>query len=259
MMACLMQAREMVTAGSREIVLTGVNVGDYRGASEERLFDLLRALARIDGLERLRISSIEPNLLTDEIIGLVSSHPRLCRHFHVPLQSGSESVLRRMRRRYTARTYRELIERIVTRIPDCGIGVDVIVGFPGETEAEFDETYRFLQELPVSYLHVFTYSEREGTPAAVAGRPVDGRVRQERNTMLRVLSQKKRHAFYASHLGKEQTVLTESGLDGTFRLGFTDNYVRVGISGVEENRLVRARITGVGEDRCSAEPVGEAA
>ena len=255
---CVGQARTMIAAGSKEIVLTGVNLGDYRGKTGERLVDLLRALVDIAGLERLRISSIEPNLLSDEIINLVASDPRICRHLHIPLQSGSESVLRRMRRRYTVGDYRQLQERLVARIPDCGIGVDVIVGFPGETDEEFDETYRLLHELPVSYLHVFTYSERAHTAAAAAGRAVPPQVGRKRNAMLRMLSQKKRHAFYRAHLGKERTALTESTTDGTLRLGLTDNYIRVGIPGVEENTLLRIRITDVGEDRCRAEAVGEA-
>ena len=156
------QARDMVETGSREIVLTGVNVGDYRGDSGERLFDLLRALARIDGLERLRISSIEPNLLTDEIIGLVAAAIRGSAGTSISrFRAGARAYCGACGVGTRQRRYRKLIERIVTRIPDCGIGVDVIVGFPGETEEEFDETYRFLRDLPVSYLHVFTYSERE--------------------------------------------------------------------------------------------------
>jgi len=255
---CLAQARDMVDSGSREIVLTGVNVGDYRSGETERLVDLLRALVRLDGLERLRLSSIEPNLLSDEILDLVASESRFCRHFHIPLQSGSDGVLRRMRRRYTAAAYRELLERIAARMPDCALGVDVIVGFPGETDGEFNETYRLLQDLPLSYLHVFTYSEREHTAAVSTGPPVDPRLRQERNAMLRILGQKKRHAFYRGHLGTERTVLTESTIDGRLRLGFTDNYIRVGIPEVEENRMIRVRITEVGEDHCRAEAVGEA-
>lgn len=252
---CVTQARAMVEAGSREIVLTGVNVGDYRTAAREHLEDLLRALLRVNGLERLRISSIEPNLLSDEIVDLVASNPVLCRHFHIPLQSGSDTVLRRMRRRYTTAAYRNLIERIVSRMPDCGIGIDVIVGFPGETDREFEETYRLLHELPASYLHVFSYSEREHTPAASAAPPVDPRVRQERSARLRILSEKMRLAFYRANLHAERTILTESNTDGNLRLGFTENYIRVGVPDVEENRLVRVRITGVGKSRCSAEPV----
>jgi threonylcarbamoyladenosine tRNA methylthiotransferase MtaB len=249
----------MVRAGSREIVLTGVNVGDYRTPAGERLGDLLPRLLEIDGLERLRLSSIEPNLLTEEIIELAASHPAFCRHFHIPLQSGSDAVLRRMRRRYTTGDYRALLERVVRRIPDCGIGIDVIVGFPGETDQEFQETYRLLHELPASYLHVFTYSERDHTPAAASGRPVEPRIRQERNAMLRMLGDKKRRAFYRANLGSERTVLTESGIEGRLRLGFTDNYIRVGVPDVEENRILRVRITDADGDRCTAEVLGELA
>ncbi|MGB2959626.1 MAG: radical SAM protein, partial [Bacteroidota bacterium] len=210
------------------------------------------AMVRVDGLLRLRISSIEPNLLTDELIEFVASSEVVCRHFHVPLQSGHDDVLRRMRRRYTAGAYTGTIARIRERIPGCGIGVDVIVGFPGETDAQFEETYRFLNELPVSYLHVFTYSERPNTPASEAPFQVEPRVRQERNRRLRILSQKKRHAFYESMVGTVLPVLTESDVDGTLRTGLADNYVRVGVpaAGLGENEIRDVRVVSVERDLC---------
>jgi len=249
---CLTQARRLVDMGHKEVVLTGVNVGDYGRKSDQDLLELVRAMVRVEGLRRLRISSIEPNLLTDELIEFAASSEVVCRHFHVPLQSGHDDVLRRMRRRYTAGAYARTIARISERIPECGIGVDVITGFPGETDAQFEETYRFLNELPVSYLHVFTYSERPNTPASEAALQVEPRVRQERNRRLRILSQKKRHAFYESMVGAVLPVLTESDLEGTLRTGLADNYVRVGVpaAGLGENEIRDVRIVSVERDLC---------
>jgi threonylcarbamoyladenosine tRNA methylthiotransferase MtaB len=226
---CLSQARHLVETGHKEVVLTGVNVGDYGRKLDQDLLTLVREMVRLEGLHRLRISSIEPNLLTDELIDCVASSRVLCRHFHIPLQSGQDDVLRRMRRRYTTRAYAGRIARIRERIPGAGIGVDVIVGFPGETDAEFEETYRFLNELPVSYLHVFTYSERPNTPASREAHRVEPPVRQERNRRLRILSQKKRHAFYHSMVGSVLSVLTESDVRDGLRIGLADNYLRVGV------------------------------
>jgi threonylcarbamoyladenosine tRNA methylthiotransferase MtaB len=236
-----------VRQGFQEIVLTGVNVGDYGRKSGTRLLDLLHAISGIAGLARLRISSIEPNLLTNDIITFVAEHPVMCKHFHIPLQSGSDTVLRAMRRRYTTETYAALIGKIREQVPDCGIGVDVIVGFPGETDEQFEETYRFLNELPVSYLHVFTYSERPNTPAASYADPVPPAKRSKRNEMLRILSVKKREAFYRTMIGRRVTVLTETDVEGDRRFGFTDNYVRVAVpmNGVEDNVLVKALVEDV--------------
>jgi threonylcarbamoyladenosine tRNA methylthiotransferase MtaB len=209
-------------------------------------------MVRLEGLHRLRISSIEPNLLTDELIDFAASSPVLCRHFHIPLQSGHDDVLRRMRRRYRTDAYAGRIARIRERIPGAGIGVDVIVGFPGETDAEFEETYRFLNELPVSYLHVFTYSERPNTPASAEALQVDPRVRQERNRRLRILSQKKRHAFYESMVGSVLPVLTETDVRDGLRIGLADNYLRVGVpaADVDENQIRDVRILSVDGDLC---------
>jgi threonylcarbamoyladenosine tRNA methylthiotransferase MtaB len=250
--ACVAQARTLVQQGYKEIVLTGVNVGDYGKKNGTNLLALLQELIRIDGLERLRISSIEPNLLSDEILELVASEKKLCKHFHIPLQSGSDEILRLMRRRYTTKHYRELISRIRHRIPECGIGVDVIVGFPGETDKHFDDTHVFLAELPVSYLHVFTYSERPNTPAAAFAHPVEPKVRFKRNKELRLLSRRKKLAFYRSMLGRRVDVLMEGEVEDGMRFGFTDNYIRVALPADEtsENEIVEAELTDVVGERC---------
>ncbi|MBM2840819.1 MAG: 2-methylthioadenine synthetase, partial [Bacteroidetes bacterium] len=224
---CVAQAKELVTQGFKEITLTGVNVGDYGKHIGSSLLQLLRELVHVNGLERIRISSIEPNLLTDEIIGFVASEPKMCNHFHIPLQSGCDEILRKMRRRYNTELYRNLIQRITKSIPECGIGVDVIVGFPGETEEHFQTTLRFIENLPVSYLHVFTYSERPDTPAAEFTPSVEPRVRFKRNEILRAIGMKKKHEFYRKQIGKNVLVLAESSVENGLRFGFTDNYVRV--------------------------------
>jgi threonylcarbamoyladenosine tRNA methylthiotransferase MtaB len=178
-------------------------------------------------VERFRISSIEPNLLTDEIIAFVHGSEKFVPHFHIPLQSGSDELLRKMRRRYERELYTRRIEAIRKRMPECGIGVDVIVGFPGETEAEFLETYHYLNELPVSYLHVFPYSERANTTAIKLPGAVPMKERMQRSEMLRILSEKKRRAFYAEHIGTVRPVLFEQEEKQGFMYGFTDNYIRV--------------------------------
>ncbi len=253
------QARDLTRMGYREIVLTGVNVGDYGRKSGTRLLDLLLALSSVPGLARLRISSIEPNLLTDEIIRMVADHPVMCKHFHIPLQSGSDGILHAMRRRYTTAHYAALVQKVREQIPDCGIGVDVIVGFPGETDEQFEETYRFLNELPVSYLHVFTYSERPNTPAATYSGSVPPAARSKRNEMLRMLSVKKREAFYRTMVGRKVTVLTETDVEGDRRFGFTDNYVKVAIPavGVEDNVLLDALVEDVEFGCCIGTVVDE--
>jgi threonylcarbamoyladenosine tRNA methylthiotransferase MtaB len=244
------QARMLVASGYKEIVLTGVNVGDYGRKTGEDLLALLKQLVALEGLRRLRISSIEPNLLSEELIDFARESPVLCNHFHIPLQSGDDEILRRMRRRYTAGRYEELIERVKERIPDCGIGVDVIVGFPGETQSHFERTYELLNRLPISYLHVFTYSQRPNTPAAEYEGAVDVRERKERNNRLRMLSQKKRHAFYESLIGRSVEVLTEGDCERGLRFGFTGEYARVGLPAGEsnENSLVRVEVTSLEED-----------
>lgn len=250
--ACVEQARLLVQQGYKEIVLTGVNVGDYGKQIGTNLLELLTALVATEGLERLRISSIEPNLLTKEILDYVGSERKLCKHFHIPLQSGSDEILRAMRRRYTTRYYQNLITRIRERLPNCGIGVDVMVGFPGETERHFEETHRFLADLPISYLHVFTYSERPNTPASSFAQPVQPKVRFKRNEELRILSRKKKRAFYQAALGRHLDVLMEGDIRDGMRLGFSDAYIRVAVPAdhAQENEIVTVEITDVTDDFC---------
>ncbi len=227
--------RSRFAGAIREIVLTGVNIGDFGlhdGQRTETFLDLIRALDQVEGIERFRISSIEPNLLTDEIIAFVAASRRFVPHFHVPLQSGSSTVLGLMRRRYRRDLYAERVARIKQLMPHACIGVDVIVGHPGETEAAFAETRQFLADLPISYLHVFTYSERPNTLAVSIKPTVPGSVRAERSRVLHELSERKRRDFYQSQLGRTATVLweeeAETSADGHARmLGFTENYVRV--------------------------------
>ena len=216
----------LVNQGYKEIILTGVNVGDYGKSYNFNLHELLKKLIQVDGDFRIRVSSIEPNLLTDEIIILTAKSEKLCNHFHIPLQSGSDAVLRSMQRRYTTEDYRKVILKAQQLIPDLGIGVDVIVGYPGETEKEFMETYNFLLELPISYLHVFTYSERPNTKALSIPESVEPAERKRRNRMLRILSDKKKNYFYNHMIGKNIDVLFESKSEDGIIKGFSSNYVR---------------------------------
>src|SRR6195952_505728 len=226
----LEQARQIAASGVKEIVLTGVNLGDFgirNGKREDKFFDLVKALDEVEGIDRIRISSIEPNLLTDEIIAFVATSKRFVPHFHIPLQSGSDKILSLMRRRYKRDLYVNRVAKIKELMPDCCIGVDVIVGFPGETRNDFIDTYNFLNDLNVSYLHVFTYSERENTLAAEMGGVVPGSTRAERSKMLHILSDKKRRAFYESQLGRTEEVLFEGDIKEGYMHGFTRNYVKV--------------------------------
>jgi threonylcarbamoyladenosine tRNA methylthiotransferase MtaB len=224
------QANEIAASGVKEIVLTGVNLGDFgirNGNREDRFFDLVKALDEVEGIERIRISSIEPNLLSDDIIAFVATSKRFVPHFHIPLQSGSNKILGLMRRRYKRELYTERVAKIKALMPHCCIGVDVIVGFPGETREDFVDTYNFLNDLGVSYLHVFTYSERENTPAAEMSGVVPGSTRAERSKMLHILSDKKRRAFYETQIGKTDEVLFEGDIKDGYMHGFTRNYVKV--------------------------------
>ena len=226
----LMHAKEIATSGVKEIVLTGVNTGDFglqQGERKERFIDLIKALDEVEGIDRFRISSIEPNLLTDEIIDFVGKSKRFVPHFHIPLQSGSNAILKLMRRRYQRELYVSRLEKIKSVMPACCIGVDVIVGFPGETHEHFLETYQFLNELDISYLHVFTYSERENTLASTLPDAVPMKERNERSRMLHILSDKKRRAFYEKNLHKSFTVLFENDIEEGLMHGFTENYIRV--------------------------------
>ncbi|MCQ4034568.1 tRNA (N(6)-L-threonylcarbamoyladenosine(37)-C(2))-methylthiotransferase MtaB [Kaistella montana] len=226
-------AKEIAGKGIREIVLTGVNIGDYGKGEfgnkkhEHTFLDLISELDKVEGIERIRISSIEPNLLKDESIELVSKSRSFVPHFHIPLQSGSDDLLKKMKRRYLTNLYQNRVAKIREVMPDAAIGVDVIVGFPGETEEKFLETYNFLNELPISYLHVFTYSERENTEAAEMEGIVPIPERKKRNKMLRILSEKKKMAFYQTQLGKTLPILWEHENKNGLMFGFTENYVRV--------------------------------
>ena len=226
----LKTAKEIAGTEVREVVLTGVNTGDFgiqEGKRVERFVDLVKALDNVEGIDRFRISSIEPNLLSDDIIEFVSSSKRFVPHFHIPLQSGSNKILKLMRRRYQRELYASRVEKIKSVMPHCCIGVDVIVGFPGETHEDFLETYQFLNELNISYLHVFTYSERDNTLAATMPDAVNPKDRAERSKMLHTLSDKKRRKFYEEHVGKEFTVLFENDVEDGLMHGFTENYIRV--------------------------------
>ena len=221
------QAEEIVTKGVKEIVLTGVNIGDFGVNTGETFYDLLKGLEHVEGITRLRISSIEPNLLTNEIMELASVSKQIVPHFHIPLQSGSDKLLKLMRRKYLRELYANRVATIKKLIPHACIGVDVIIGFPGETHEDFLDTYTFLNELDVSYLHVFTYSERVNTTAYKMEGIVPMNERNERSKMLHILSDKKRRFFYEQHLGKTFNVLFEAEQDGSFMHGFTDNYIKV--------------------------------
>lgn len=224
------RAREIGKSGVKEIVLTGVNLGDFGirdGVRSDRFIDLVKELESVEEIDRFRISSIEPNLLSNEVIDFVASSKKFVPHFHIPLQSGSDKILGLMKRRYQRDLYKERVERIKSIMPNCCIGVDVIVGFPGESQEDFLDTYEFLNALDISYLHVFTFSEREDTPAVSMKNKVAGSTAFERNKMLHILSEKKRRAFYEAQIGKEAEVLFEDDLKNGYMHGFTRNYVKV--------------------------------
>ena len=241
------QAEEIAASGVKEIVLTGVNIGDFgirNGERDDKFFDLVKALDEVEGINRIRISSIEPNLLTHEIIAFVAQSKRFVPHFHIPLQSGSGKILALMRRRYKRELYLDKVKTIKELMPNACIGVDVIVGFPGETREDFLDTYNFINDLDISYLHVFTYSERDDTPAKYMEGVVPGSQRADRSKMLHILSDKKRRAFYESQLGKEEEVLFETDQKEGFMHGFTSNYVKVKVKydPVLVNELKRVKL-----------------
>ncbi|MDO4781808.1 MAG: MiaB/RimO family radical SAM methylthiotransferase, partial [Capnocytophaga felis] len=252
----LKNAQRISEQGIKEIVLTGVNIGDYGKGEfgnkkhEHTFLDLVKALDTVEGIERLRISSIEPNLLKDETINFVSESKAFVPHFHVPLQSGSNDILKKMKRRYLREVYTGRVAKIKETMPHACIGADVIVGFPGETDEHFLETYRFLSELEVSYLHVFTYSERDNTEAVLMDGVVPDAVRAKRSKMLRGLSAKKRNAFYQSQLGTERTVLFEGENKQGYIHGFTENYVKVKTPWNPElvNTLHKVKLTKIDSD-----------
>jgi threonylcarbamoyladenosine tRNA methylthiotransferase MtaB len=241
----LENARKIVASGVKEIILAGVNIGDYGKDQPTTFFELVQALDEVEGIERIRISSIEPNLLTDEIIEFVAKSKRFMPHFHIPLQSGNNEILAKMRRRYRRELYVEKVEKIKSVMPHACIGVDVIVGFPQESDAHFEDTYLFLNELDISYLHVFTYSERENTPANEMDGVVPKNIRNERNKRLRMLSDKKKHFFYSQFVQQTRPVLFESDQEQGQISGFTDNYIKVSRPYNEEyvNKILPVELT----------------
>ncbi|MGI9545967.1 MAG: tRNA (N(6)-L-threonylcarbamoyladenosine(37)-C(2))-methylthiotransferase MtaB [Flavobacteriaceae bacterium] len=252
----LKNAKEISDQGIKEIVLTGVNIGDYGKGEfgnkkhDHTFCDLIKALDKVEGIQRMRISSIEPNLLEKEIIDLVASSEKFAPHFHIPLQSGSDKILKQMRRRYQSDLYAKKVVQIKQLMPNACIGVDVIVGFPGESDEHFLETYQFLNELDISYLHVFTYSERDNTPAANMEDIIPVAVRKKRSKLLRGLSAKKRRAFYQSQLGTRRTVLLEGENKAGYMYGFTENYIRVKTPWNPElvNKLIDVNLTEIDDE-----------
>jgi len=246
---------KLLDSGYKEIILTGVNVGDYGKSIDSNLFNLLNTLIKIDKEFRIRISSIEPNLLSEEIIKLVADSEKFCDHFHIPLQSGSSRILKAMQRRYSASEYHNLIHKVKNVLPDTAIGVDVIVGFPGETEEDFIHTHNFLRELPISYLHVFTYSERPDTNAISLPGSVDVQERKRRNNILRILSEKKRAKFYIDMLGTTQEVLFENANKDGLIQGFSSNYIKFTTDYNDDlpGHIVPVKISEVNDDFCTGE------
>ncbi len=256
----LKNAQNIAQMGVKEIVLTGVNLGDFGNGTEiiegnlpkkEALFiDLIKELDNVEGIDRFRISSIEPNLLTEEIIDFVATSKRFVPHFHVPLQSGSNKTLKAMRRRYQRELYAARVESIRRVMPHCCIGVDVIVGFPGEKDEDFMDIYKFLQELDISYLHVFTYSERANTPAAEMAEAVPMEIRRQRNEMLRILSQKKQRAFYEQFKNEIHEVLFEHHPNEKLMSGFTKNYIKIVAEKNEQliNTIGRVKLNEINND-----------
>lgn len=249
-------AHRLAAEGIREIVLTGVNTGDFgKGLNggkkgEVTFYDLIRELDKVEGIDRYRISSIEPNLLTNEIIDFVAQSDRFMPHFHIPLQSGSNKMLKLMRRRYLRELYADRVAYIKDKMPHACIGVDIIIGFPNEEEEDFMDTYNFVNGLDVSYFHVFTYSERPNTAAAEMGNQVPKKVRGQRSKMLRILSEKKRRHFYEQFEGAERPVLFEGKIENGFITGHSDNYIKVKVpaSVTDENHIEPVQLTTIDDD-----------
>ena len=245
----IVKAREIANSEVKEVVLTGVNIGDFGYGTKEKLIDLLVELDKLEQIYRFRISSIEPDLLSNEIIEFVCKSKRFVPHFHIPLQSGSDKLLKSMRRRYDTELYKSRIEKIKTLMPKACIGVDVIVGYPGESVEEFNKTVHFLKSLPISYLHVFTYSERANTTAPRMGEIVPMEERRKRSKQLRILSLKLKQQFYQNNLGKTEKVLLENQEDG-YHYGFTENYVKVKLPVQKEqkNEIVNVQLNKINSD-----------
>ena len=249
-------ARQAGNSGGKEIVLTGVNTGDFGKSTGESFFDLIKTLDEVETIERFRISSIEPNLLTDEILEFVAQSKRFAPHFHIPLQSGSDDVLKLMKRKYDTSLFASKIYKIKELMPDAFIGIDVIVGVRGETDAYFEDTKQFIEKLPVSQLHVFTYSERQGTQALKIDYVVDSKAKQQRSKQLLEISARKWHEFYLSQQGKEKSVIFEHTRKGKKMYGFTENYVRVEADYDSKmiNKLVKVKLTDFNEDKFYTTP-----
>ena len=244
------EAKQVAASGLKEIVITGINTGDFGRTTGERFIDLLKALNDVDGIERYRISSIEPNLITDEIIEFCASSPKFQHHFHIPLQSGSDRILGLMRRRYTSAKYADRIEKIRSLMPDAFIGIDVIVGFPGETEDDFQQTYDLLERLNPSFLHIFPFSERPGTPAVNMEGKVPSYVSTQRVERLEELSDRLHSAFCAQAVGSQMDVLFESTMRGGMMFGYTGNYIRVKTAYNRDfiNKICRVKMLSIDEN-----------
>ena len=244
------EAKQVAASGLKEIVITGINTGDFGRTTGERFIDLLKALNEVEGIERYRISSIEPNLITDEIIEFCASSPKFQHHFHIPLQSGSDRILGLMRRRYTSAKYADRIEKIRSLMPDAFIGIDVIVGFPGETEDDFQQTYDLLERLNPSFLHIFPFSERPGTPAVNMEGKVPSYVSTQRVARLEELSDRLHSAFCAQAVGSQMDVLFESTMRGGMMFGYTGNYIRVKTAYNRDfiNKICRVKMLSIDEN-----------
>lgn len=255
---CVEQAEQLVALGYKEIVLTGVNVGDFGKNSGTSFLRLLHALDDVQGIRRIRISSIEPNLLNGEILDFWVSSEKICNHFHIPLQNGTDEILQKMRRRYTSSYYKKLIYSIREKAPDAGIGVDVIVGFPGETESLFEKNFNFIHDLPVSYLHVFTYSERPNTPSVGFSGKIEPRIRFSHSERLRNLGHMKKSHFYQSQQNVVRPALIEGTVENNRLAGYTDNYIRVEVPYHPslENSIVDVKIGEFNGEHSFAEVVG---
>ena len=244
-------ANDIADKGIKEIVITGVNIGEFKDKNDNRNFsDLVKELDKVEQIERYRISSIEPNLISDQVIELVRKSEKFMPHFHIPMQSGSDIVLGKMKRRYQTKLYRNKIEKIVSKVKDVCIGADVIVGFPGETNEEFDKTLNFIKDLPLSYLHVFTYSERENTPAIDMDGVVSKSDRADRSKQLRILSNKLQRSFYEKYLDTEHTALFEQENKEGYLFGFTDNYIKIKIPFQSASRRTKKQVnlTAIDDD-----------
>ena len=251
----ILKAKELAHSEVKEVVLTGVNIGDFGQGTNENFYDLIKELDKIENIDRFRISSIEPDLLSDQIIEFVHNSNKFVPHFHIPLQSGSDQLLKSMRRRYDTKLYSDKIEKIKKLMPNACIGVDVIVGYPGETDEEFNKTMNFLKSLPISYLHVFTYSERANTTAPRMGEVVPMEERRKRSKQLRILSLKLKQKFYQEQIGSQEKVLLETKEDNSI-YGFTENYIKVKIPGEMEfkNNIVNVKLKELNSD---IEAIGE--